>query len=260
MKKIIKNTWFHLILSFLSLLLIFFILAPIVKLLLGSRPELVIDTMKEKEVYNSILRTFSASLVATLISIFLGIPLAYLLARVDFSGKSVIEGIIKLPVIIPHTAAGIALLTVFGDRFFLGRIFNWLGISFIGEFAGIVVAMMFVSIPFLLTETIEGFRSIDIRLERVARSLGASPVQTFFRVVLPLNKEHIISGSLMMWARGLSEFGAVVILAYHPMAAPVLIFERFTSYGLKYSTPVAAIMVLASLSVFTVLRFINNRG
>lgn len=255
----IKKSFFNFIITILSLILIFFVLAPIFKLVFGSSPGLLLETVKEKEVYSTILRTFQASLVATFISIILAVPLAYLLARGDFPGKVFIEGIMNLPVIIPHTAAGIALLTVFGNRFFLGKFFSNFNLSFVGEFAGIVVAMMFVSMPFLLNDAVEGFRSIDVRLEKVARSLGASPAQTFFKIALPLNLSHIISGSLMMWARGLSEFGAVVILAYHPMSAPVLIYERFTSFGLKYSRPIAAIMVVASLIVFIVLRLVNEK-
>lgn len=255
----IKKAWFQLSVTILSIILIFFVMVPIVKLVFGSSPELLVNTAKEKEVYSTILLTFKASLAATLLSLILGIPLAYFLARADFSAKVIIEGIINLPVIIPHTAAGIALLTVYGNNFFLGKFFNLFGISFVGRFAGIVVAMMFVGIPFLLNDALEGFKSIDPRLEKVSRSLGASPAQTFFKIALPLNSSHIISGSLMMWARGLSEFGAVVIMAYHPMTAPVLIYERFASFGLKYSRPIAAIMVIASLIIFIILRLVNNR-
>lgn len=255
----LKKSWFQLLFSFLAILLLFFVLAPIVQLITGSSPELLLETARDSDVYNTILLTFKASFAATVLSLLLGIPLAYILARVDFPAKVFIEGIMNLPVIIPHTAAGIALLTVYGSRFFLGRFFNIFGISFVGEFAGIVVAMMFVGMPFLLNDTLEGFRAIDPRLEKVARSLGASPAQAFFKIALPLNTSHIISGSLMMWARGLSEFGAVVIMAYHPMTAPILIYERFTSFGLKYSRPIAAIMVMASLVIFIILRLVNNK-
>jgi molybdate/tungstate transport system permease protein len=255
----IKKAWFELVLSFLGMLLLFFIAAPVAKLIFGVEPKILIDTVKEEEVYNSILLTFSSSLVATLISILLGVPLSYLLARKNFFGKSFVESLINIPVIIPH-AAGIALLMVFGNRFFLGKFFSMFGIEFVGQFAGIVVSMMFVSMPFLVNEVKEGFISIDPKLEKVARSLGSSPAQTFFRVSIPLNFNHLISGSLMMWARGLSEFGAVVILAYHPMTASVLIYERFTSYGLKYSSPVASIMVITSLVVFILLTLINRKN
>ncbi|MGM0502764.1 MAG: ABC transporter permease subunit [Bacillota bacterium] len=253
-----RYSFFHLILTILAIILLIFILAPLVKLTTGSSAELVISTVQEQEVYRSILLTFKASLVATLLTLLLGIPLAYLLARFEFPGKSLVEGVIDLPVMVPHTAAGIALLTVFGKRFWGGKLFAYFGIEFVGKFAGIVIAMMFVSLPYLINEVKEGFRAINVRLEKVARTLGASPLQTFFKIALPLNLNHIFSGSIMMWARGLSEFGAVVILAYHPMAAPVLIYERFTSYGLKYSRPIAVVMVITTLLVFLSLRLLHS--
>ncbi len=255
-----RRSLFHLLLSGLAILLLFFILAPLIKLTTNSSAELVISTLQEEKVYQSILLTFRASLTATVITLVLGVPLAYLLARVDFPGRSVIEGLINLPVIIPHTAAGIALLTVFGREALGGKLFGRLGIEFIGEFAGIVAAMMFVSLPFLVNEAKEGFRAVDNKLEKVARTLGATPGQTFFKVALPLNWNHILSGSIMMWARGLSEFGAVVILAYHPMTAPVLIYERFTSYGLKHSSPIAIAMILTTLLVFIGLNLLPTKG
>ncbi|MGM0471996.1 MAG: ABC transporter permease [Bacillota bacterium] len=255
-----RKSLFNLVLGLLSILLLIFILLPIGKLLTGSDVKLVVDTLQEKEVYQSLLMTFKASLVATIITLIFGIPLAYLLARRDFPGQALIEGIIDLPVIIPHTAAGIALLTVYGRKFIGGRLFSYLGIEFVGQFAGVVIAMMFVSLPFLINEAKEGFRAIDERLEKVSRTLGASQTQTFFKVALPLNLHHILSGAVMMWGRGLSEFGAVVILAYHPITAPVLIYERFASYGLKYSSPIAVAMVTVTLLIFVGLRFLHQKG
>jgi len=131
-------------------------------------------------------------------------------------------------VVIPHTAAGIALLLVWGRHSLLTRA---TGLTVVGTEVGITLAMLFVSLPFLVNGAKEGFRLVDVRLENTARTLGASPFQAFWTVALPLAKKSILSGSIMMWARGISEFGAVVILAYHPMTAPVLIFERFQNFG-----------------------------
>jgi molybdate/tungstate transport system permease protein len=238
--------------------MLLFIVTPIIKLFTFSDFKMIYKTALEKEVMESIFLTLRASFAATLITLVLGIPLAYLLARFNFRGKMLVESIINIPVIIPHTAAGIALLTVYGDNFFMGKLFNKFGMSFTGEFAGIVVAMMFVSMPFLINEAKEGFRKIDVKYEKVARTLGATPTKAFFKVTLPMNKNHILSGSLMMWARGISEYGAVLVLAYHPMVAPTLIFERFSSYGLKYSIPVATVMIIITLIIFSVFKIIQK--
>jgi molybdate/tungstate transport system permease protein len=126
--------------------------------------------------------------------------------------------------------------------------------------AGIVIAMIFVSIPFLIDSAKEGFKKVDVRMEKVARTLGASPWQAFFRVSFPLAWRSIFAGNVMMWARGISEFGAVIILAYHPMIAPVLVYERFETYGLDYARPIAVLLILVAIIVFVVLRTIAYRG
>lgn len=132
--------------------------------------------------------------------------------------------------------------------------------------AGVVIAMMFVSVPFLIDSARDGFKSVDVRLEKVARTLGASPWRTFFRVSLPLAWRNILSGSIMMWARAISEFGAIIILAYHipflgghPMAAPVLVYYRFNNFGLDAARPVAVLVILISLIAFVVLRTLTTR-
>jgi molybdate/tungstate transport system permease protein len=190
----------------------------------------------------------------------LGVPLAYLLSRYNFPGKRVLEGIVDIPVVVPHTAAGIALLFVFGRNFLIGKAFGGLGISFIDSLAGIVIAMLFVSVPFLINSAKEGFNKVDLRLEKVSRSLGASAWQTFTRITLPLTWRSILSGNIMMWARGISEFGAVIILTYYPMTAPTLIYERFQTLGLSYSQPVAAILIMVCVIAFIVLRWLAYRG
>lgn len=246
--------------TLLGALLLAFIAWPILRTLTSNSPAALWETLLDAEVRRSILFTFSSSAIATLIALVLGVPLAYLLARVNFPGKRLVEGLIDLPIVIPHSAAGIALLMVFGRRTLLGKAFGLVGLKFVSAAPGIVIAMLFVSLPFLVDSAREGFEAVDARLERVARSLGASPWGAFWRVSVPLAWRGILSGMIMMWARGLSEFGAVVILAYHPMIAPVLLYERFESFGLNYARPVAAIIILICLVVFTLLRMVNNGG
>jgi molybdate/tungstate transport system permease protein len=243
----------------LGVLLIFFVAWPLFRTVIGSRPAIVWETLGEAEVRRAILLTFGSSGLATIIAFLTGVPLAYLLARVDFPGKRLIEGIVDVPVVVPHSAAGIALLMVFGRRSLLGRAFGLLGLRFVSTAPGIVIAMLFVSLSFLVDSAREGFEAVDPRLERVARTLGASPWQAFWRVSFPLAWRSILSGMILMWARGLSEFGAVVILAYHPMIAPVLLYERFESFGLTYARPVAAIIIVICLVAFVVLRLIAQK-
>jgi molybdate/tungstate transport system permease protein len=243
----------------LGSLLILFVAWPLIRTVMATGPAVLWQTLLEEEVSDSILLTFQSSLIATALAFVCGVPLAYLLARVDFPGKWLVEGIVDVPVVVPHSAAGIALLMVFGRRAFLGQAFGLLGIKFVSAAPGIVIAMLFVSLSLLVNAAREGFEAVDPRLERVARTLGASPWQAFWRVSFPLAWRSILSGIVLMWARGLSEFGAVVILAYHPMAAPILLYERFLSFGLRYSRPIATLMILICLLTFVVLRVTVGR-
>jgi molybdate/tungstate transport system permease protein len=110
----------------------------------------------------------------------------------------------------------------------------------------------------LINAARDGLENVPVRLEKAALSLGASPVKVFFTISLPMAKRSVISGLVMMFARGLSEFGAVVIIAYHPMITPILIFERFSSYGLQYARPVAVVFILITLFVFIAMRWISG--
>ena len=242
--------------SFLSILLVILIAVPLLRMILSADPEVMRSTIADREVMASIFLTLRCALWATIACAILGIPLAYLLARWNFPGKSIVQGLVDIPVMIPHTAAGIALLMVYGRNFFLGKTLNEIGLDFVGTETGISLAMAYVSLPFLVNAAKDGFLAVDPKLERVARTLGASPWQAFFRVSIPLAWRSILSGSIMMWARGISEFGAVIILTYHPMTAPILIWERFQAYGLKYAKPVAVLLILLCLLIFALLRWL----
>lgn len=246
--------------TLLAAVLVLFVLWPILNTATSSSLAALWETLGDGEVLRVILFTFYSSLIATGLAFGLGIPLAYLLARKSFPGKSLVESIIDLPIVIPHSAAGIALLLTFGRRSVLGKAFGLVGLKFVSAPAGVVIAMLFVSVPFLIDSAREGFEAVDPHLEVVARTLGATAWESFWKISFPLAWRSILSGLIMMWARGISEFGAVVILAYHPMIAPVLLYERYQSYGMEYALPVATLVLLISLLVFLVLRGLSNRS
>jgi molybdate/tungstate transport system permease protein len=254
-----KNSNFQLVILFLSGVALLFIVAPLIGLMLSSSVEQLSETVIDQEVQSSIILTLMTAFFATLTFAVAGIPLAYLLAKRDFRGKKLVTGIIDLPVVIPHTAAGIAVLGVISRDTLLGKAAGAVGMSFVGSPLGISFAMAFVSVPFLLNAARDGFAAVPSRLEKAALNLGASPSRVFFTVSLPLAKRSIISGAIMMFARGMSEFGAVVIVAYHPMITPVLIYERFGAFGLKYAQPVSVIFIFVSLLFFIILRIVSGK-
>jgi molybdate/tungstate transport system permease protein len=259
MRWIISNRMMFLFVL-LGLLILLFIVVPLAKMIIASDPDILLQTITDSEVTSAIGLTLLAALVATLVGFILGVPLAYIIARNNFPGKRLVEGLIDVPIVVPHSAAGIALLFVFGRNFLVGKAFNSIGIQFVDSVAGIIIAMLFVSIPFLIDTSKEGFKKVDVRLEKVGRTLGASPWQVFRKISFPLAWRSILAGNIMMWARGISEFGAVIILAYHPMIAPVLVYERFETYGLNYARPIAVLLILVSVLVFIVLRTLAYRG
>lgn len=215
------------------------------------------EAITDSEVRSSILLSLSCSSAAAAISFFLGTPLAYLLARNSFRGKRLVESIIDLPIMIPHPVIGIALLSLAGRNHWLGAMMQDMGIRLLGTTTGIITVLTFVALPFYINTAKSGFQAVPRRLEQVARSLGAGQRATFFRITFPLTWRHMITGFIMSMARAISEFGAVVIVAYHPMIAPVLMYERFTAYGLKYSQPVAVWLILICLVLFLMLRIVS---
>jgi molybdate/tungstate transport system permease protein len=247
-----------LIFIFLSGLVLPFIVAPLIGLFISTSPAILFETAKETEVQDSIWLTISTSAAATLIFAAGAIPLAFILARKNFALKKVLLGIINIPVIIPHSAAGIALLGVISRDTTVGKMAESLGFSFVNNPAGIIAAMAFVSLPYLINSAIDGFMSVPERLEKAAFSLGASKTKVFFSISLPLAWRSILTGLIMMWGRGLSEFGAVIIIAYHPMITPVMIFERYNSYGLDYAMPVTVLFILICLAIFVALKLISK--
>lgn len=235
-------------------MLLLFVVLPLLSTLLGTPVAALWQALSDAQVLAALGLTFYAGLWATGLALFTGVPLAFLLARYEFAGKRWVEGIVNLPIVVPHTAAGIALLMVFGRQAPLGQVLGAIGLRFTDDVPGIIVGMLFVSLPFLVNAAREAFAAIDPELERMAEVMGASRWQSFAYVSLPLAWRGILAGAVMMWGRGISEFGAVVILAYHPKIIPVLVYERFAGFGLAAAKPVAVILILASLLVFVFLQ------
>ncbi|MGM0408522.1 MAG: ABC transporter permease [Bacteroidota bacterium] len=244
---------------FIGGLILLFIVAPLMGMFLATSPAQFFETSKDPEVVDSIWLTLRVSFLATLVFAVGAIPLSYFLARTKFKFKKIINGIIDLPIVIPHSAAGIAILGFISRDSVLGKIGSSVGLNFVGHPAGIALAMAFVSIPFLINAARDGFENVPVKLEKTALNLGASPIRVFFTISLPLAWKNILSGLIMMFARGLSEFGAVIIVAYHPMVTPVLIYERFGAFGLKYARPVSVVFIVVCLVFFILLRMVATK-
>ncbi len=240
---------------FSAVIVLAFLALPMISMMSAPEPSAIREALADKLVIDSVLLSLYTAGMTALICLVVGTPFAYLLARKEFPGKRLILSIVDIPIVIPHPVVGIAILGVTGRNHWFGRVLIDLGIRVMGSKVGIIAVMVFVAIPFFINAVREGFASVSPRLEKISMSLGASKFTTFRKITLPLAWRSILAGLIMSAARALSEFGAVVVVAYHPMIAPVLMYERYEAYGLKYSQPVAFILVVVSLLVFIALRF-----
>ena len=240
-------------------LLVLFLALPLVGLAAGGSAGNLYRTLMQPAVRSALWISVSAASVAMLLSLAAGVPLGYLLARRQFPGRELLQGVVDMPVVVPHVVAGIALLVVLSPSAPLGSAAGELGLSFVDAFPGTVAAMLFVSAPFTINAARSGFEAVEPRLERVSRSLGAGPARTFVEVSLPLAGRSIAAGAIMTWARAVSEFGAVLIIAYFPRAAPTLVYERLQSSGLDAARPVALLLVGLCLVLFAVVRVVLRR-
>ena len=246
-----------LVFVFLGGLVILFIISPLLSLFLNASVPDLFTAVRDQEVQRSIILTLLISFTGTLFFAVMAVPLAYLMARRNFPGKKIITGIIDIPIVIPHSAAGIALLGFISRDTAVGKAGSFFGLDFVGHPVGIALAMAFVSVPFLINAARDGFSGVPEQYEKAALNLGASPVHVFFTISVPLAWRNIVSGFVLMFGRGMSEFGAVIIIAYHPMITPVLIYQRFTEFGLKYAQPVSVIFIVVCLIFFILLRWIS---
>lgn len=239
------DSFFALIGSFLLI----YIALPILLLLTTQmlRFDDIVAVLRDEVVLNALSNSLLTSTATTVIALLFGIPLGYILARKDFRGKSVIQGIVDVPVVIPHSVVGIMLLFTFSYRI-------------LDSYIGIIMAMLFVSASFTVNSARDGFLAVDEKLEHVARTLGASKFRAFIHISLPMAMPSILSGAVMTWARAISEVGAILIVAYYPKTAQILVMEYFNSYGLESAQPLSVILILMSLGLFIFLRWAVRRN
>jgi len=209
-----------------------------------------------------VLDALSLSLVTTAISLVitvsLGLPLAVVLARRQFRGKGWLEAVVDLPIVLPPSVAGLALLLVFGRRGLLSAPFEVIGISIPFTTIAVVLAQTFVSAPFFIRSARTGIAGVDRDLEDAARADGASERQLFRSVTVPMASAAIAAGLVMTWARSLGEFGATIMFAGNvegrTQTLPLVVYGEFQAGSLDASIAAAAILVLAAFGVLVAVR------
>jgi molybdate transport system permease protein len=201
------------------------------------------------------LGTTAISLVVTIL---IGLPLAVVLDRRRFHGKWLVEAVIDLPIVLPPSVAGLALLLVFGRRGLLGEPLTVFGVDIAFTTIAVIVAQVFVSAPFFIRSARAGLTAVDGDLEDAARVDGASEVRVFRMISVPLAGGALAAGLVMSWARALGEFGATIMFAGSiegiTQTLPLVVYSEFQGGDLDASIAAAAILVLAALGVLVAVR------
>jgi molybdate transport system permease protein len=191
-----------------------FLLVPLLALLIRAPWRGLAGLLSDSAAVTALRLSLECATAATVASLLLGVPLAWVLARVRFPGLAVLRALVTLPLVLPPVVGGLALLLAFGRNGILGRYLDaWFGYTLPFSTVGVIVAETFVAMPFLVV-TVEGaLRSADRDLEEAAATLGASRLTVFGRVTLPLIAPSLLAGSVLCWARALGEFGATITFA-----------------------------------------------
>jgi molybdate transport system permease protein len=235
-----------------------FFFLPLLGLILRAPWNDAIRSLTEADTLDALKLSLLASLSATAMALFLGVPLAWIYARLDFPGRSVLRALTTLPMVLPPVVGGIALLLAFGRRGIIG---GWLassfGITFPFTTAGVVMAETFVAMPFLVLTVEAGLRSMDRRYEDAARTLGANRWRTFTHVTVPLIAPSLLAGAVLCWARALGEFGATITFAGNfpgvTQTMPLAVYLLLET-NQEASFILSLLMLLISLAVLVGLR------
>jgi ABC-type sulfate transport system permease component len=228
-----------------ALLLMLYLVVPVVYLFFMLPWPQVSGQLTDPTALGALVTSLlSATLAICLIALF-GVPLGYLLARRDFPGRGLLTLLVYLPLVFPPVVSGILLLLLYGPYGLIGTPFANAGLELDSSFTGIVLAQIFVASPFVIIAARSAFEAVDPTLEQVAATLGKGNLEIFWRVNLPVARAGIIAGLLLGWLRALGEFGATVIMAYHPYTLPVYLYVQLTGTGVDAALP----LVLLTLTV-----------
>lgn len=246
----------------LSLPMLVFLSIPIVALFLRISPNNLLENLRQPNVLQAIGLSLVTTLIATLIIILGGTPLAYSQARGQYRFKRLIDTLIDLPLVLPPAVAGIALLMAFGRRGVLGGALSDLGIHIAFTPLAVIIVQVFVAAPFYIKSATLGFSNIDQELEQSAALDGASSRQVFRFLTIPLSWSALLGGSVMSWARALGEFGATIIFAGNfpgrTQTMPLAIYIGF-ELDLDIALTLSVILILFSFLALLIAKYILNR-
>jgi molybdate transport system permease protein len=236
-----------------------FLVLPLVGLLLRTPWSTLLERLTAPGVLTALRLSLQTATIATVICVLLGVPLAWLLARVDFPGRKLVRALVTVPLVLPPVVGGVALLLIFGRR---GLVGSWLlanfGFALPFTTTAVVVAEAFVAMPFLVIAVEGALRGADTRYEEAAATLGASRWTTFRRVTLPLVAPGIAAGAVLCWARALGEFGATITFAGNTpgvtQTMPLAVYLALETGELENAIVLSLVLLTVSVAILISLR------
>jgi len=241
---------FNITILVLSGIALAYVAYPLASLLVFVEPTTLPHAILRPQLTNAFMLSVLSATVSTLILSVFGIPLSYFLARFkNFPGKVILRTIVIVPLVLPPLASGALLLGVFGPYSPIVRAFP--AVEFTQSVLGIIIAQTYVASPFMILASQAAFESVDESYENIARVLGKTRFETFFKVSLPLAKTGIVIGLILSWVRAIGELGATMMMAYNPHTISVQIFEDNAIDGLRNAVPdIILALVLSLIAVF----------
>jgi molybdate transport system permease protein len=236
-----------------------FLILPLAGLVIRAPWSSLPRRLSEPAVFTALRLSLQTATIATLVCLVLGVPLAWLLARVEFAGRRVIRALVTVPLVLPPVVGGVALLLVFGRRGLLGA---WLdatfGFTLPFTTTGVVVAEAFVAMPFLVIAVEGALRGADARYEEAAATLGAGRWIAFTHVTLPLVAPGVAAGAVLCWARALGEFGATITFAGNfpgiTQTMPLAVYQAMEGGDLDGAVVLSLILLAVSVTILAALR------
>ncbi|HEY5031020.1 MAG TPA: ABC transporter permease [Actinomycetes bacterium] len=241
-----------------AVIAVLFLVLPLVGLLVKAPWRHLFQVLASQDVTDALRLSLWTASLATVVSVVLGVPLAWLLARTRFPGLALVRALVTLPLVLPPVVGGVALLLAFGREGFVGRYLDqWFGITLPFSTAAVVLAEAFVAMPFLVV-TVEGaLRSADQGYDEAAATLGASRMTVFRRVTLPMIAPSLAAGAVLCWARALGEFGATIVFAGNlpgvTQTMPLDVYLLLQN-DLAAAIAVSLVLLLVSVVVLVALR------
>ncbi|WP_294405511.1 sulfate ABC transporter permease subunit CysT [uncultured Clostridium sp.] len=262
-KKIIPG--FGLSMGITVTMLSLIILIPIISIIIcaaGLSMDEFLNVVTSRAVVASYKVSFGCAFIAAFINSIFGVMLAWVLVKYDFFGKNLLDGMIELPFALPTAVAGIALTSLYSDQGWIGGIFEKIGIHIAYTRTGIIIAMIFIGIPFVVRAIQPVLEKKDTQYEEAAAMLGAGKTRTFFKVIFPEIFPAMLTGFGLALARGIGEYGSVVFIAgnipYETQIAPLLIVAKLEQLKYTDATAIALVILAASFSILFIINVIQS--